>query len=226
MPNQRQIGTKLAGAYISAEKDEALARLAIDQGALGVQYQPLFDLEPYRLSGFEALARWTHPERGAVSPAVFIALAEESGHIEALTHWVIDQAVGQLAGWRRAHPGMGAMHMHVNISGRDLANPALVQQVREVLLHHALPPGELTLEITETTLMGRLAMPSLLAQAASPVVGALLMQGVGADGTLTVVLGVALLDAGLMLGLLLWTRPLRRRPEGAAITLQSSGVAE
>ena len=73
------------------------------------------------------------------------------------------------------------------------------------------------------TLMGRLAMPSLLAQAASPVVGALLMQGVGPDGTLTAVLGVALLDAVLMIGLLLWTRPLRHRPDGAAITLQSPG---
>ena len=73
------------------------------------------------------------------------------------------------------------------------------------------------------TLMGRLAMPSLLAQAASPVVGALLMQGVGPDGTLTAVLGVALLDAVLMTGLLLWTRPLRQRPAGAAITLQSPG---
>ena len=76
--------------------------------------------------------------------------------------------------------------------------------------------------------MGRLAMPSLLAQAASPVVGALLMQGVGPDGTLTAVLGVALLDAVLMLGLLvlmigllLWTRPLRRHPGGAAIELQN-----
>lgn len=73
------------------------------------------------------------------------------------------------------------------------------------------------------TLMGRLAMPSLLAQTASPVAGAFLMQSVGPDGTLTALLGVALLDAVLMTGLLFWTRPLRRHPGSVAITLQSPG---
>jgi hypothetical protein len=73
------------------------------------------------------------------------------------------------------------------------------------------------------TLMGRLAMPSLLAQAASPVAGAFLMQGVGPDGTLTALLGMALLDVVLMTALLLWTRPLRRHPGGAAIKLQNQG---
>jgi predicted signal transduction protein with EAL and GGDEF domain len=72
-------------------------RHAIGEGQLSVHFQPLFELEPYKLSGFEALARWVHPQRGPVSPAVFIALAEESGHIEALTDWIIDHAVGQLA---------------------------------------------------------------------------------------------------------------------------------
>jgi diguanylate cyclase (GGDEF)-like protein/PAS domain S-box-containing protein len=137
-------------------KLEGELRRAIGEGQLSVVYQPLFDLEPYRLSGFEALARWVHPERGPISPAVFIALAEESGHIEALTHWVIDQAVRQLAAWRRAHPAMGPVDMHVNISGRDLANASLVPVVRELLLQHGLPAQALTLEITETTLMGRL----------------------------------------------------------------------
>ncbi len=137
-------------------KLEGELRRAIGDGQLSVMYQPLYDLEPYRLSGFEALARWVHPERGPISPAVFIGLAEESGHIEALTHWVIDQAVGQLAAWRRARPGLGALDMHVNISGRDLANASLVTVVDELLQRHGLPAQELTLEITETTLMGKL----------------------------------------------------------------------
>ena len=138
-------------------KLEGDLRRAIGEGQLSVVYQPLFDLEPYRLSGFEALARWVHPERGVISPAVFIALAEESGHIEALTAWVVDQAVAQLALWHTTHPHMAHLSMHVNISGRDLSNAALVLRVREALQRHALAAQHLTLEITETTLMSKLA---------------------------------------------------------------------
>ena len=137
-------------------KLEGELRHAIGEGQLSVAYQPLYDLDPYRLSGFEALARWEHPERGPISPAVFIALAEESGHIEALTRWVIEQAVAQLAAWRRLHPTLGEMDMHVNLSTRDLANPGLVTTVQQVLQQHGLNARDLTLEITETSLMGRL----------------------------------------------------------------------
>jgi len=135
---------------------EADLRRAIGAGQLSVAYQPLYDLEPYRLSGFEALARWKHPERGWISPAVFIALAEEAGHIEALSQWVIDEAVRQLAEWHAAAPHLAELGMHVNISGRDLAQPGLVDYVRDVLRRHQLAPVHLTLEITETTLMGQL----------------------------------------------------------------------
>ena len=139
-------------------KLEADLRRAIGAGQLSVVYQPLFELAPYRLVGFEALARWMHPERGSISPAVFIALAEESGHIEALTAWVIDEAAGQLAQWHKAQVRSPVLSMHVNISGRDLCNAALVPLVRDTLLKHSLAPEQLTLEITETTLMGKLAV--------------------------------------------------------------------
>ena len=131
-------------------------RRAIGDGQLSVHFQPLFDLQPYRLMGFEALARWVHPQRGPVSPAVFIALAEESGHICALTDWVVDHAMAQLAEWKRNLPGTAHLGMHVNISGRDLGRADLVSTVQGVLQRHAVTPGTLTLEITETTLMGRL----------------------------------------------------------------------
>ena len=137
-------------------KLEGDLRRAIGEGQLTLVYQPLFKLQPHLLVGFEALARWTHPERGAISPAVFIALAEESGHIEALTAWVIDQAAGQLASWQTEHEALQGLGMHVNISARDLTSAALLPQVREVLRRHALAPHQLTLEITETTLMGKL----------------------------------------------------------------------
>jgi len=133
---------------------EADLRRAIGDGQLSVHFQPLYALSPYRLIGFEALARWHHPLRGQVSPQVFITLAEESGHIEALTDWVIDHAVAQLAQWQRDLPGASELGMHVNISGRDLARGSLVSQVQAVLQQHRPTPGTLTLEITETTLMG------------------------------------------------------------------------
>ncbi len=135
---------------------EADLRRAIGEGQLNVHFQPLYELEPYRLYGFEALARWVHPQRGPISPAVFIALAEESGHIEALTDWVIEYSVAKLAMWRRAAPATGRLGVHVNISGRDLARASLVWHVQDVLSRYDLPPQCLTLEITETTLMGRL----------------------------------------------------------------------
>ena len=135
-------------------KLESELRRAIGEGQLTLVYQPLFNLKPYRLTGFEALARWTHPERGAISPAVFIALAEESGHINALTAWVVEQACAQLAQWRAAHPDAVPLDMHVNISGRDLTSASLVPGVGATLQRHALAAKRLTLEITETTLMG------------------------------------------------------------------------
>ena len=135
---------------------EADLRHAIGAGQLSVMFQPLYHIDPYRPYGFEALARWVHPERGPVSPAVFITLAEESGHIEALTAWVIDHACSQLAAWQRSAPQMAQLGMHVNVSGRDLAWPGLVDHVEAVLRRHQLAPQHLTLEITETMLMSRL----------------------------------------------------------------------
>ena len=131
-------------------------RRAIGDGRMSVHFQPIFQLEPHRLSGFEALARWEHPQRGAVSPGVFIALAEESGHIEALTDWIIDHAMEHMAHWKRNRPGLGHLGMHVNISGRDLGRANLASRVEQVLQRHQAAPGSLTLELTETTLMGRL----------------------------------------------------------------------
>ncbi|RVT53799.1 EAL domain-containing protein [Rubrivivax albus] len=131
-------------------------RRAIAQGQLAVQYQPIYQLEPRRLAGFEALARWQHPQRGAISPAVFIALAEESGCIEALTDWVIDQSMAQLVRWQSGRSDLQHLGMHVNICSRDLARVSLAPHVRQVLQRHQAAPGSLTLELTETVLMGRL----------------------------------------------------------------------
>jgi len=132
---------------------ESDLRQAIGEGQLSLAYQPLYELEPHRLNGFEALARWTHPVRGSISPGVFIALAEETGCIEALTAWAIDEAARQHAQWWQQQPEHRDLVMHVNVSGKDLAQPHFVPHVREVLQRHGLPPHLLVLEITESTLM-------------------------------------------------------------------------
>jgi diguanylate cyclase (GGDEF)-like protein/PAS domain S-box-containing protein len=135
---------------------EADLRRAIGAGELSVMFQPIYELEPYRLYGFEALARWVHPERGAISPAIFVTLAEESGHIEALTTWVVEHAVRQLAAWQRSDARFRGLCMHVNISGHDLQQTRFVNHVQQVLGRHGVAPMQLALEITETTLMGQL----------------------------------------------------------------------
>jgi diguanylate cyclase (GGDEF)-like protein/PAS domain S-box-containing protein len=135
---------------------EADLRRAIGAGELSVMFQPIYHLDPYRLFAFEALARWVHPERGAISPTVFVTLAEESGHIEALSAWVVNHAVQQLATWQRSEPALRGLSMHVNISGRDLQQPHFEAYVQQVLQRHGVAPAQLTLEITETTLMGEL----------------------------------------------------------------------
>ena len=132
---------------------EADLRRAIGEGQLSLAFQPLYELEPFRLNGFEALARWEHPLRGTISPSVFISLAEETGCIEALTRWAIEEAVQQLAAWRREWPRIDRLVMHVNVSSKDLIRADLVSHVRGVLERHDVPASALTLEITESMLM-------------------------------------------------------------------------
>lgn len=131
-------------------------RKAIGDGGMSLAYQPLYNLESGSIIGFEALARWVHPEHGPISPERFVPLAEETGQIEALTAWVIDCAAGQLADWHRVAPNLTHLCMHINVSGRDLAHSALVPQVRKALRQHNLAPCRVILEITESTLMRRL----------------------------------------------------------------------
>jgi diguanylate cyclase (GGDEF)-like protein len=124
-------------------------RIAIDQGAIEVVYQPKVDPRSGRVVGAEALSRWHHPD-GSVPPDEFIPLAERSGLIRPLTRQVLDTALASCATWRRAGH---EMTVAVNLSPHMIADPALVEQVRSALGKHDLPPRALTLEITETGLI-------------------------------------------------------------------------
>jgi EAL domain-containing protein (putative c-di-GMP-specific phosphodiesterase class I) len=114
---------------------------------------------------FEALLRWTHPERGPISPATFIPLAEESGLIEAISRWVTEQACTQLAAWHAQFPQHAHVGVHVNASSKDLGSPSYVRLVADLLARHDLRAARLTLEITENVLMQRVgAAADTLAQ--------------------------------------------------------------
>ncbi|HZL48770.1 MAG TPA: EAL domain-containing protein [Solirubrobacteraceae bacterium] len=123
---------------------------ALEQRQLFLQYQPTFDLQSEKVIGVEALIRWRHPTRGVIPPIEFIPIAEESGLIVPIGRWVLDEACRQAAVWHRHDHMIG---MSVNVSGRQLDDDALIEDVRGALQESGLDPATLTLEITETTLM-------------------------------------------------------------------------
>jgi diguanylate cyclase (GGDEF)-like protein len=129
-------------------------REAVRDDAITLAYQPIVRLSDGQLIGFEALARWHHPERGSVSPAIFIVLAEETGLIQTLGCSVLRKACSQLAAWRLRHPEAArGLRMSVNVSRRQLSSPNLADLVVETLEETGLDAGSLVLEITEGALL-------------------------------------------------------------------------
>ncbi len=120
---------------------------AIDNGQVWVAYQPQLDLRTNRVRGAEALARWTHPEKGPISPGEFIVAAEQNDRIEKLTLFVLDRAVEAAARINREY---GQFDMAVNLSARMMGDKTLPSRVRKILDRHGLDPARLTLELTET----------------------------------------------------------------------------
>ncbi len=126
---------------------------AIERGEMRMYYQPMISLDTGALLGFEALIRWEHPERGLVPPMEFIPLAEETGLIVPLGAWALEEACRQAVRWHEAAPDAPPLLMHVNLSPRQLAEPALPNEVARVLHDTGIQPSTLWLEITESTLM-------------------------------------------------------------------------
>ena len=130
---------------------EADLQRAIDRGELEVFYQPIIALGTGEMAGHEALVRWRHPTRGLMVPESFIPVAEETGLVVALGRFVLCEATRQAAEWA-ATPGT-ELSMNVNLSGRQLEDPALLDDVTAILRETGLPAARLVLEITETVLM-------------------------------------------------------------------------
>jgi diguanylate cyclase (GGDEF)-like protein len=127
---------------------EADLRAAIALGQFRLHYQPHIDIATGHLAGFEALLRWLHPERGLVSPAEFIPLAEEVRLIVPIGEWVLRTACRDAAGWPH-----GTASVAVNVSAPQLARRELARQVRSALSDSGLAPQRLELEVTETALL-------------------------------------------------------------------------
>ncbi len=131
-----------------------LAR-AVERGDLTLVFQPIVRLDDRRVLGAEALARWTHPRYGAVSPAEFIPLAAESGLIAAIGRWVLDESCRVVRQWREAAVAPGARPtVSVNASTRELRDPSYPDTVAAALRRHHLDGDALVIEMTEGALMG------------------------------------------------------------------------
>ncbi|MHC4615424.1 MAG: putative bifunctional diguanylate cyclase/phosphodiesterase, partial [Planctomycetota bacterium] len=128
-------------------------RRSLEAGEFWLSYQPIVGLSTGRLMGFEALMRWTHPQRGPVSPDVFISLAEEIGLIVPIGRWVLLEAARQLKAWHDQFPADPPLTMNVNISKHQLRQQNLVEVVADILKQTGLDPATLKLEITESALM-------------------------------------------------------------------------
>ena len=127
---------------------------ALERGELTVEYQPIMSAEG-GLAGAEALVRWDHPERGRLSPAEFLDIAERYRLTPSIAARVLDVALADLSRWR----GAGTiMRLSVNVSASDLRDDSLVDIVASALLKHGVPPSVLTIEITETAMMQDPAM--------------------------------------------------------------------
>jgi len=120
---------------------------AADAGQLDLAYQPQVDLASGDVTGFEALLRWHHPQRGDVPPGVFVPIAEENGLILGIGEWVLRTACAEAAGWRVP------LGISVNVSAAQIHNPAFARLIHEVLIETGLSPARLEIEVTETALV-------------------------------------------------------------------------
>ncbi len=130
---------------------ESHLRHAVERGETFLQYQPQIDLNTGRLIGVEALARWNHPRMGLISPAEFIAVAEETGQIVALGDWIVETACAQNKAWQDA--GLTPITMAVNISPHQLGQADFPDRIQRILNKTGLDPHFLEIEITETAIM-------------------------------------------------------------------------
>jgi diguanylate cyclase (GGDEF)-like protein len=142
---------------LSVEND---LRNALRNGEFRIHYQPILSLKTRQLTGFEALLRWQHPEKGLMHPNDFMAAAEESGLIVPIGQWVLYESCRQMKAWQSQFGTKPSLTMSVNFSSRQFAQADLVQQIQNVLEETGLPAKNLFVELTEITLIGDMGTAS------------------------------------------------------------------
>jgi len=158
MHHAKELGRARADVYDAHAHDRAIQHLrtgnelhrALERHELLMHYQPILSLETGRVSGFEALIRWQHPERGLVGPDEFVSRAEETGLVVPIGVFALEASCQQAVRW---HQRGAPVTISVNLSPRQLAEPTLVDSVAAVLGHTGIDPRLVWLEITESTLM-------------------------------------------------------------------------
>ncbi len=143
----------LRSKFIQRAQIEAELPFAIERGEFALHYQPIISLKDGSLIGFEALLRWFHHERGFISPAEFIPIAEDTGHIVPITTWILKETCCQLAKWQKISHSNRQLIVSVNISGKHLSYQSLLVDVETALENAKLAPSSLKLEITESAAM-------------------------------------------------------------------------
>jgi diguanylate cyclase (GGDEF)-like protein/PAS domain S-box-containing protein len=128
-------------------------RWAIERQELSVYFQPIVSVKTGSITGFEALIRWHHPQRGLISPTEFIPIAEETGLIVPIGQWILRESCQQLRKWQVQFPTIEPLTINVNLSAKQFSQPNLVEQIVQILQETNLDPSSLKLEITESTIM-------------------------------------------------------------------------
>ena len=148
-------------ALLQLEND---LRKAIEKNEFHLNYQPLINLETGEISGFEALIRWIHSERGFISPVEFIPVAEETSLIIPIGKWVLEEACRQMSVWFESFPEKQNLTINVNLSSIQFSHPNIIEDIQDVLRTTNLPSKRLKLEITESVIMenAELAITKLL----------------------------------------------------------------
>jgi diguanylate cyclase (GGDEF)-like protein len=157
----KNAGKNRYAVFAPTMHEAALARLsltsdlrhALERNELVVHYQPLVDLESAKIIGLEALVRWNHPELGMLQPGQFIALAEETGLIVPLGRMVLQTALRETVRWQRDHGAHSELHIAVNVSGKQLQDAGIVEDVRLAIKASGIAASTVVLEITESVLL-------------------------------------------------------------------------
>jgi diguanylate cyclase (GGDEF)-like protein/PAS domain S-box-containing protein len=144
----------IRGRAISRLRVENDLRRALERDELTLDYQPQVSLADRSIVGVEALLRWQHPTRGLIAPGDFVSVAEENGLIDPIGRWVLDRACRQAAHWYRTRPDSAPISMSVNLSAVQVPNPNLPDTVADALRGANLDPACLSLELTESVMVG------------------------------------------------------------------------